>query len=1035
MAFIALLVIGYIASSRIPLAMLPGGFEQRWLGMWVSYRNASPTEVEHMIARPLEGMLRTLGGVERIYTSSSHGGCWAYVRFRQSVDLDEAYNRFRDRIDRIKVELPEDVDYIRVIKRGTDDIPILWISFAVSEDRSDLYDIVEQQIMQPIERIDGVARVVADDVDPSRAEIEIVQDRANAHGVGVYELVQQLRRDNFSLTSGFIRQGAQKLYVRSDSRFGSLAEIENLPIEGHPGLRVRDIALVTYGPREQRFYERMDGERSFSIAVFKESMANSVQTSREVVELLQDDLMTRDVMQDFEMRVLFDQGLNITRSLDQLRSAGLWGGFFALFVLYFFLRRVRMTLVITGAIPLSVLVSLGTMYLVGWSLNVITMMGLIIGVGMVVDNSIVVVEAIYARRLSGESPFKSALHGASEVGLAITMSTLTTVVVFLPLIFMSGEAEMSFYMARIGMPVIFALLGSLLVALLFIPLVTSRLMSGKPPAEPRSITAASGLYTRALNWVMTHRVESVVLVLAAFWSISIPAGGLAKSTRGGGRFSPRIYVRFDMPDHYDLAATDSVLAHYERFMGANRELYGVKTIDAGFRPGRARIRGFIELDDRQWYTIVYHDIMDKIGLPVYARLSSKDAIAHFRDNAPRFPGVEMNIDRSDEGEARSSVTLFGDDTPTLVRLAGEVERRLRGLPSVKEVDSDMEDGDQELRLSIDRDRARHYGLDGRTVASSLGYALRGMPLRAYRTDDREVDLRIRLREEDRMTLDQVLNMPVVGRDGATARIGNLVSVEVGRGLDRISRENGKTRVRVTAVSTERDTRNLARQIRGALEGFELPRGYQWTLSGRFEQMKEEEGDMTFAIIMSTLFVLLLMGILFESFVLPFSVIVSIPFSFLGVYWLLWLTGTTLDMMARIGTIVLIGVVVNNAIVLVDLVNRLRAEGWSRHDAIIEAGRNRIRPIVMTSATTIFGLLPMALGNSDMAGISYVSMGRAMIGGLVTSTGLTLFVVPLFYSFLDDLRQTSARLARLTFARKASPTPEPVPVPAPDAAGR
>jgi HAE1 family hydrophobic/amphiphilic exporter-1 len=1013
MVFLALMVIGYIATTRMPLSLLPAGNEERWLGVRVSYRNAAPAEVEQEIARPMEEILRTIGGVDRIFTSSSQGGCFASVRFRQSVDISEAYNRLRDRIDRLAAELPEGVTDIRVMKRNDEAMPVLIMSFPVSDEYPDLYALVEEQILRPIEQIDGVARSEIWGARPARAEIEIVQERANAHDINIYSIVRQLQRDNFSLSSGWIREGAQKLFVRSDSRFTTLEEIENLPIEGYPGLRIRDIANVTYGPRERRWVQRIDGARSVTVSVYKESMANTVEVTDKVFDLVQNDLIHRPQLDGINtVHFVFNQGNNIKASLDQLASTGMWGGIFALFVLFFFLRRVRMTFFIICAIPLSVFVSLGMMYFMDWSLNVVTMMGLIIGVGMVVDNSIVVVEAIYARRLEGEDSFHAALHGASEVGLAITVSTLTTIVVFLPLIFMSEDVQMSFYMARIGLPVVFALIGSLMVALLFIPLATSRLMSGKQPKTPRSIALATTLYRRALRWTMTSRLEAVAIVGLVFWSVTIPASKVASSFNMHGDFTPEIFVHFNMPDHYTPEQTDSIVAKYEEFMNTRREAYGIRFVEGAHWHGGGRIRAHIQPDNRSWYTIAWHNFTKAIGRPAYHRLEGEAAFADFRENAPRFAGVEMSVDRSRRGSRQAAVTLFGDDTRRLITLAEEVERRLRLLPELTDVNSDMEEGEQELQISVNRERAQQYGLDGRVIASTLSYALRGLPLRAYRTDDREVDLRVRLREEDRQTLDQVLNMKVLTGTGTQIAVGTLVDVEVGRGLERIRRENGRTRVRVSAVSSEQDLKTLADLIQTTLADFNMPPGYQWSLSGQFEQLDQQESNFQSAMIMAGLFVFLLMGILFESFILPFSVIMAIPFSFLGVYWMLWITDTPFDMMAKIGTIVLIGVVVNNAIVLVDLINRLRAEGNERTAAILEAGGNRFRPILMTSITTSFCLIPMSLSGGAMAGIEYASMGRAMIGGLLTATMLTLFVVPLFYSLFDDLRVYAARLVSL-----------------------
>ena len=1027
MVFIALLTVGYIAYSRISLALLPGGLERRWLGVYVPYTGSSGLEVEQLIARPVERVLRTMGGIEHVYTSSSHRGCWASLSFRQDVDMSEAYNQLRDRVDRIMVDMPDEVKRVWIRKsRGTDSIPVLWMGLTTDKDVDDLYTLVYEQLIRPLERIDGVANVEMWGAHPPRIEIALAQERVNAHNVSVYRLVSQLQRDNFAMSSGWVSDGSHKLYVRSDSRFTSFEQIRDLPIEGHPGLKLGDVAEVTFASPDERSFVRIDGDRAVSMEIIKESMANTVEVSRRVLDVLENDLLKRPQLQGFGIHVPFNQGALIEGSLDQLRGTGLWGGLFALFILYFFLRRYRMTLVITGAIPLSVMISLTMIYAMGWSLNMMTMAGLIIGVGMVVDNSIVVVEAIYARRVAGEAPRRAAIHGASEVGLAITVSTLTTVVVFLPLIF-TGRAESSFFLSRIGMPVVFALLGSLLVALLFIPLVTSRLMGGTTvPEEPRSITAVSRGYGHILTWAMNHRLESVTLAL--FGTITIPMNDLPDAPGRRWHGSRGVYVRFNMPDHYDSTQTDNILKHYEAFMDTQRENYGLRAVRTRGWGRGGYIVGYMFPDERKWYTTAYHDIMDAVGAPVKRSLSREDALDHFRENAPRFVGVEWSIDRQQDDAQRTSVTLWGQDTRTLIGLSDEVERRLRALPEITEVNSDMERADQELYLRVNRDRAQRQGLDGSTVARALGYTMRGRSLRAYSAGDREVDLRVTTQRADRQRLDQVLNVVVEGDRGSRATIGSLVDVDVGRGLHRISRENGRTRVRVTAISTQKDIGNLATRIRAALDGFEMPRGYQWTLSGRFEEMRESRKEMNFALIMAIALVFLLMGVLFESFILPLSVILSVPFSFLGVYWLLYAFGTPLDDMVWIGTVVLIGVVVNNAIVLIDLVGRLRKEGHERLGAIVEAGRQRFRPIVMTSATTIFGLVPMAMGNASMMGMPYSSMGQAMIGGLLTSTFLTLFVVPLFYTLLDDLRLATARLLALASAsaRGAASAPE-VPV--------
>ncbi len=1014
MVFVAFLVVGFIAYTRIPISLMPGGQQSRWVHVYVSYGNASPVEVERRIARPVEGIFRAMTGVERISSRSSSGGCGISIVFRQGVDMAEAYNQLRDRCDRVLAELPDDVKRIHIWHWDPDSWPILGISVLYHGNYTDLYTLVEEQIKKPLERLDGVARVDVYGTRSSRVQIDLSRARMNASGVNAPRLFRQLQQDNFAMSSGWVSDGSQKLYVRSDSRFTSVEEIRNLPIAERPGLSLRDVANVEYTKPRSNWRNRLNGLDGVWVSVKKKASANTVDVSRRVLETFENDLLKRPQLTGFEPHVYFNQGEEIESALDQLQSAGLWGGLFAVLVLYFFLRRGRTTFVVAGAIPLSITISLIVFYFAGWSLNMVTMMGLIISFGMVVDNSIVVAEAIHARRVEGAGSSEASLYGASEVGLAITVATLTTLVVFLPLIFLGGGQQASFYMARLGMPVVYALLASLFVALFFIPLAMRHLMSEHPTKEARIITLANGWYRKGLSWVMAHRLEAAIAAVALFMTIQIPMGKVTSHRRGG--HGSYMSIGFDMPRQYDVAAADTIMTQYETFLSDRKEQYGLGGVEVSVSRGRGHLWSSIEEDRRAWYTVTFHKIVDGLGFERQVPMTREEIFDDIKKHAPRFPGVEMSIDRQQDDAKRTSVTLFGENTSILVRLATEVERRLRLLPQVTEVDSDVESAKDELQFRVNRRLADHVGVDSRSVASTIGTVMRGTSLNRFHTEEREIPIRLELDVMDRQTVDQVLDLRVSGSDSTPVTVRSLVDVTMGKTLRNIRRENGRTRVRVTAISREEGVGNLREHVVRALDGLEMPRGYQCSLTGRFEQMKEEEDRMTFAIVMAIAFVFLLMGVLFESFILPLSVVMSIPFSFLGVYWLLHWTDTPLDRMGTIGMVVLIGVVVNNAIVLVDLINRLRSDGDDRLTAIMEAGRRRFRPILMSSATTVFGLLPVTLGDSKMFFMRYDSLGVVMIGGLVTSMFLTLFVVPLFYTLLEDLRATGGRVLALVLAR-------------------
>jgi HAE1 family hydrophobic/amphiphilic exporter-1 len=364
-----------------------------------------------------------------------------------------------------------------------------------------------------------------------------------------------------------------------------------------------------------------------------------------------------------------------------------------------------------------------------------------------------------------------------------------------------------------------------------------------------------------------------------------------------------------------------------------------------------------------------------------------------------------------------TVVLYGDDTDRLTDLSHEVERRLRAIPGLLDVGTELEEGVDEVRLRLNREQATKFGVNPQAVAGTISYALRGVELPDYRTEDREVDIRVQMRKQDRETLHQLMNLRMRQQNGQEVPLANIAEISMRRGYGRITRNDGKTMLAITATTTQENAQHLYRQIDQAMDGFQMPRGYSWDKGQRFDRMRENQDTTNYGLYLAITFVMLLMGVLFESVILPLSVIVCIPFAFFGVGWTLFLTRTPMDLMAMIGLFILVGVVVNNAIVLVDLVNQLRLQGYSRHDALIEAGRQRFRPILMTAGTTIFGLVPMALGTAQVIGISYAPMGRTLMGGMISATILTLLVVPVAYTYFDDLREMWKQLLAIMFGKK------------------
>lgn len=1019
MCLIGLMVIGIVAYVRIPVQAWASGNDWNWFWVDVNQDNASVQERFNTIALPLERHMRTLRDLGDIYAFS--GDPWAGVElgFKPGTDMRLAYARASDRLERAKLELPEEVrDRIKIYSWNQEtDSEVVWSGLSIPDDIENKEHWVQANILDPLERVDGVAKTSVWGLDNKEVMILVDQERLRAHNIETHELVAALRQDNFALSGGQISEGGKHYYVRSLAHYRSLEEIENIPIHSRDSeqeIRLRNVASVLLGSEARDRVWRVDGQTNLGLDVYKESGQNIVELCQRVVAKMDEIEATTDA----KFHVFYSEGQLIENSMDNLKETGLWGGVFAALVLLFFLRAVRMTALITLSIPLCVMITVTVLYFVGWSLNLLTMMGLMVGVGMVVDNAIVIVENIYRLRAKGEDGHNAAIHGASEVGLAITMATLTTVVVFVPMMLMNESHFMKFLLSKIGLPVVFALVASLFVALIFIPLAAKRFGDAKVRPDPKTIGWVRNVYKNGLAWTIQHRRDTLLIVVVMFATIWWPVNNIKKTDRM--RFSSnRVTIRMWGPRNLSLEEMDEMVTDLEKFVNARRERYHISNVMTFFRPGYVNLRmNLKENPNQDWWYPTYQWGRKMVGLEVDGWMTRKEVIDELNKNVPRYVGfrVAVEANRSGGGDPNVRVYLYGDDFEKLEIMMEEVERRLSDIPSVTELESDLEFGNEEVRIRIDRDKAKRHGITGETVSQTLAYQLRGAQLPRFQMDDRELNVQLLLDESDRQSLMQLKNYTFTTDQGEKLPLSSFAKFEITKGPQHIMRHNGRNRLRVRVYTTKKDLEGLYTEIDAAMEGFNMPRGYEWNKGERYTQYSRESDAMKFAIIMAITFVFLLMGILFESVILPFAVILSIPFSFLGVYWGLYVTNTTMDFMSQVGSIVLIGVVVNNAIVLVDMINRLRTSGLDRTEAILEAGFNRFRPILMTTCTTVFGLLPMAVGSSTMMGMPYAPLGITMMGGLLVSTLLTLFVIPLFYMFLDDLSVSLKRMTLVAFRR-------------------
>jgi len=1018
--FATLAILGGLSVQRIPLQLMPSGFDFPMMVVVAPYRRSTPVEIEKRIVRPVENALASMDGLNRIDSSASNREAEFMLQFGRGVDMDEAWNRVMDRLDRARPDLPSDFERFMVFKMDPDSIPVVWAGIGLppgSVNDDDIANIVETRIQRMVERTPGVARVEVWGLIRPWVQVEVSRSAVEATNTPLNTVVQTLATANFVMASGEVRDSGQRVLIRSLAPLDDVEAIRKLPIGN--GLHIEDIAQVDLIRPDRTWISRVNGHDTISIEVQKESMANTVDVSQALRMLFEETLPADPALAGFSFHMWWDAGEAIEDSLQALLSTMGWGGLLAIMVLMAFLRRWDLTLLIALAIPLSIGITVVVLWAQGWSINLLTLIGLMLAVGMVVDNAIVVTESIALQQDEGASPIDAAVMGAGQVSLAITLATATSLVVFLPLILLSGDTTITFFLSRLGLPVCYALLASLWAALYGIPAATAFLSrrrarahsatSRATPSQPRWLMWLNRHYLTILQWSLGHRLRTFGLAMLCFFSLFIPRANVDKTedTGGEGPFDITLVVRTE--PNMSFEEREAALLHYEHWLLEQRATYPIDALRTRLRTN-ATI-GRIEV------------VMDK-DVPSEDR---PEIVRALKEMLPEVPGVQPSfgwrMENDDKGQ-RISIRLEGDESGILRQAADSLVLRLEGVPGILGAQHSEGDGRlKELQVHFDPVTTGQLGVAPSSAAQLVRFGLRGADLPPLHWGERQIDFRTRFAKDAIQSRGALSDLRVFSNSGRMVALATVSDFEVADPIPKTERQNRRTGLWVQVDLDPELNRNEAwERIEVALASWHAPDGVRWGPGNWFDQEQLEAMRRLQIMGMAVVFVFLLLGALFESVWLPWSVVISIPFAFVGSYWLLWLTRTPLDGMAGIGLILLVGIVVNNAIVLIDRVERLRGEGIPRHEAMMQAAENRFRPILMTAATTIVGLLPMALGRASVIGISYTPLARAVIGGLMAATLLTLVLVPLTYTFFDDLREALHRAWR--FARTERTNEQP-----------
>ncbi len=989
MSFISVILVGLIATKLIPLEFFPE-VDAPFLQVDLPYPGSSPEEVERQITKPAEEALLTISGVKSISSFANVDGGNVNLRFEWGIDTKQKAIDVREKLDNVRDQFPSDFKRYYVRRESMGAMPILELRVSSDRDLSTSYDLLDRKLKRPLERLEGVSRVELNGVEPREVRIELLSDRVSAHGIDLVSLASNLQRANFAVSAGSISDANRRLRVRPMGSLTTVEEIGRLVVSP-AGIRLQDIATLVYDEPIVEYGRHLDRSFAIAISVSKEAGANTVEVAGRILaelEQLKDDPEMQGISL-YEMENLSD---GIVSSLTELLKSGVIGAFLAFFVLFFFLRRITTTMIVALAVPVSLLITVGVLYFAGLSLNVLTMMGLMIAVGMLVDNAVVVTESIHRHQvLDPTHPYAATLRGAKEVSLAVTAGTLTTAIVFLPMI-VSQADEVSLFLKHVSITICVALAASLLISLTIVPMLMSRLTISPAESKRTIVDRFVEWYTIALRWTLRHPSWSSLIALLVLVSIAIPAPLISTDFFDDENGERRIQLHYHLDGTYTLARVEAAVDLIEDYLYRNENEFEIESVYSWYTPTEAQSTLLLTEEDE---SVLDTEELQKLITDSLPKLAIARPSFSWRDNRDDREGVR--------------VTIRGESSTRLVELSYELERIMSRLPGFVDVLSEAELGRDEIHVRVDPERAKRRGLSAQQVARTVSTALRGQDLQRFHSENGEVSVRLQFQDQDKRTLDDLANITLAsGSNEVPARLASVASIRRTTGPSGIYRENRMTLIGVHAGLDGISQDEAREQLSNLLTQFSFPPGYSWSFGQQFDDEEESQMIMLRNLLLALILIYLVMAGLFESLIHPAAIWFSIAFAIVGVFWFFLITGTGLTIMAMIGILVLIGVVVNNGIVLVEHINTLRGQGIPRSEAILQAGRDRFRPIVMTAGTTVLGLIPLCIGKTLIGGDGppYYPMARAIVGGLSFSTVVTLLILPTIYILMDNLRNWS-----------------------------
>ena len=1013
--YLALIVLGVFSLGRLAIDLIPD-ISFPVIVIYSSYPGVSPQEVEANLTKVIENTAASASRIEKISSTSSEGTSLVVVEYQWGSDLAEASNDLRERLDLVRDFIPEDASQPVLFKFDPSMTPVMVLSIEGRRDLESLRFIAENTIKTNLEQIDGVASVNVEGGLEKQIHIDLDRILLASYGLSIDQIVNVVRAENLNVTGGSVTEGAQKYSLRTIGRLDDLTEIRAIIVGNRNGKPVylENVAAVYTGYLEDEMDVMVDRNDAIILSVQKQSGTNTVLISNRVQERI--DTIKRSLPEDVRLVELFVSADFINDAISNVWRVALLGGFLAVVVLLVFLRNLPTTLIVAVSIPLSIIITIIAMYFFDLTLNMLSLGGLALGIGMLVDNSIVIIENIFRYRESGAKAGEAARHGSQEMANAIIASTLTTVAVFLPLVlFIRGLARELF--RDLAFTVTFSLLASLLVALTLIPMLSSRirkvgikkksntLLDVEEELKGRSaaLRFLDRIYGASLGWALRHKALVLVAIVLLF------GGSLALIPRVGVELFPEsdegmIVMNIETAIGSDIDTTREAVAKIYEIVEKNVPEKKLSVVQAGASGGffstAAANNGSIQ--------IVLKDLGERDR-------ADGEIIEALRPLVAGVPGVEVRFSThfGPGGGAGMSggltVSVRGNDLEEGKELAAKIEEIMGTVDTVQDARVSREEGLPEYRIRVDRNRAAQYGLTVAQVGTTIKRAFAGETVATVLLEGEEVDVRVRFRPEDRVSIRDIDRISVASPLGFSVPLTNLVEIDKAYGPVSIGRENQQRVIEIDARVTG-DVRTAVNRIKEQVDQLAMPPGFSIVYGGSWEDIQSVVKDLVLVLVLSMTLIYFIMAAQFESFRDPFIIMFTLPMTFVGVIWIHLLTGTIFSAFSGIGLLMLVGIVVNNGIILVDYTNLLRKRDYELTRAVVAAGRIRLRPILMTMLTTILALLPLAFFGGSGSELR-TPMALTVVGGLLVSTVFTLILIPVIYHLFEGRRE-KRRLRRM-----------------------